>query len=518
MEKNFNRCKRLHPLLATAIQILHFQKFTEEYGPVSQEFKELLTSFSEYPSQDSLTGLLENEVCASLLERYSTYCEKTRQGDHGKTAMFWMIYVDLVHYYLLLDRACRTNDVDLYIFALSKICPIFFITQRPNYARYTTRYLLNMLNMENTHEGIRANFEGGALSIRRTPKSFSHCAVDLTLEQTINKDAASRHTGISAFTQCVKARKRWTVTRSMRGAVVACLLDMAAITTKDEITQELKLYRIKRDNSDLENLIKSLEDTMNPFQNNPEDKLYCLSTGQAASNEVQSDLTNLEEKGVLLYQEFIKECQEDPTRFERPLKKRKIKNFASDTSKTKLRTKDQTIKEVRCTRDLFGRLLYLGVTQNLDLKSILSHPLTPVPFSLCHITGAMNKTEKSALMRTIEERTPINKEPLDKNTYIIDTMFFLQTLPELPPTFGGIAKVVLQHACSFSQDVHIVSDTYRDGPSIKKYERDERGNYSMSYIITGPSQRRPSNFSAALLSASFQKALLVFLKNEWTDI
>ena len=99
-----------------------------------------------------------------------------------------------------------------------------------------------MLNMEKTQEGIRANFEGGALFIRRTTKSFSRCAVDLTLEQTINKDAASRHTGISAFTQCVKARKRWTVTCSMRGAVVACLLDMAAITTKDEITHELKLY------------------------------------------------------------------------------------------------------------------------------------------------------------------------------------------------------------------------------------------------------------------------------------
>ena len=100
-------------------------------------------------------------------------------------------------------------------------------------------------------------------------------------------------------------------------------------------------------------------------------------------------------------------------------------------------TKDQTIKVVRCTRDLFGRLLYLGVTQNLNLTSILSHPLTPVPLSLYHITGAMNKTEKSALMRILEERTPINKEPLDNYIYIIDTMFFLRTLPELPPTFGG---------------------------------------------------------------------------------
>ena len=125
---------------------------------------ELLTSFSEYPSQDSLTGCQRTEVCASLLERYST----TRQGDHVKAVMFWMIYVDLVRYYLLLDGACRTNDVDLYIFALSKICPIIFITHRPNYARYITRYLLNMINVENTR--------GNSCKLRRWSTLYSSYA------------------------------------------------------------------------------------------------------------------------------------------------------------------------------------------------------------------------------------------------------------------------------------------------------------------------------------------------------
>ena len=58
---------------------------------------------------------------------------------------------------------------------------------------------------------------------------------------------------------------------------------------------------------------------------------------------------------------------------------------------------------------------------------------------------------------------------------------------------------------------------FREEPSIKNYERNERKNYNMSYIITGPSQRRPSNFNEALLLTSFKKALLVFLKNEWTS-
>ena len=94
----------------------------------------------------------------------------------------------------------------------------------------------NLLNMEQTHPGIGKVFDGGASSIRRTPKSFSRCAVDHTLEQTINRDAASRQGGITAFTQNVSARKQWAVSRSFRGAVVSCLLEMAGLTTPEEIS------------------------------------------------------------------------------------------------------------------------------------------------------------------------------------------------------------------------------------------------------------------------------------------
>ena len=118
----------------------------------------------------------------------------------------------------------------IYVYMLS----VFFATHRPNYVRWMTRYLLNLINMEHSHQGIRPMFEGGALSIGRTSKSFSRSAVDLTLEQTVNMDAASRQTGIAAFTQCVKTRKRWTITRTVRGAVVGCLLEMAGLSTREE--------------------------------------------------------------------------------------------------------------------------------------------------------------------------------------------------------------------------------------------------------------------------------------------
>ena len=51
--------------------------------------------------------------------------------------------------------------------------------------------------------------ENGGSAVKRTTKIFfARAPVDLTLEQTVNADAASRLTGIAAFSQSVGARKR----------------------------------------------------------------------------------------------------------------------------------------------------------------------------------------------------------------------------------------------------------------------------------------------------------------------
>jgi len=50
--------------------------------------------------------------------------------------------------------------------------------------------------------------ENGDLAVKMTTKFFARAPVDLTLEQTVNADAASRLTGIAAFSQLVGARKK----------------------------------------------------------------------------------------------------------------------------------------------------------------------------------------------------------------------------------------------------------------------------------------------------------------------
>ena len=194
-----SRCKRLHPMLATAFQVLHFHHFLEEHGPVPEILSEVISLLQQKPSAPEMATLEANDEYLQFMRRYTEYTAVTLGGGHGNTARYWMEYVKLVHVFLMFSRACRMNNLHLFTYILGEMRCLFFVCNRPNYARWMVRYYLNLVNIDNTHPGVRHILENGALSIRRTDKAFSRTPVDMTLEQTVNADAASRLTGIFAF-------------------------------------------------------------------------------------------------------------------------------------------------------------------------------------------------------------------------------------------------------------------------------------------------------------------------------
>ena len=88
------------------------------------------------------------------------------------------------------------------------------------------------------------------------------------------------------------------------------------------------------------------------------------------------------EKGRELHNNFISECQEDPSRFERPIKKQKLLTFKDEGAKGRKKSVDRKIAELKCTRDLIGRFVVLAMKKDLDLEHDMSYPLTTVPLSL----------------------------------------------------------------------------------------------------------------------------------------
>ena len=251
-----------------------------------------MTQLSDNPSPELMQRIERSDEYEDIMVRYSEYIDATRDGQHGTTARFWMVYIDLVNLYHRFSRASRTNDLELFIHALGEMCPVFFATSRPNYSRWMVRYQLNLLNVEHTHPGVKGMLEGGAMSIRRTTKDFSRSAVDLTLEQTINADAASRLTGVARFGHSDSARKKWMITRSARSEIVGLLLEKAGLKSKEDVSKELRPHRVQKDNADIKKVTDGIKKTMNPFVTSAEEpdvNLYCLTTGKQTSEGVRDD-------------------------------------------------------------------------------------------------------------------------------------------------------------------------------------------------------------------------------------
>jgi hypothetical protein len=226
-----------------------------------------------------------------------------------------------------------------------------------------------------------------------------------------------------------------------------------------------------------------------------------LTPGKSIPDDIKQDLLSCKKKGEAWCDEFMTGCFDDPTRFEKPIKRRKIKNFSSAAKKSIIR-RDRKLIEVQNTRDLFGRLLYLSTKENVDLEIVFAYPLTAVPFSLGYDQGDMvsiNKTNKATMMTKLEEMVRTTDPTGDVQVTIVDAGFLLHALLDVPATFGEIASLILCKLCAMSSRVDLVCDTYRS-PSIKDIERGARGNNETSYTITGPLPRSPKHWMNALQS------------------
>ncbi len=210
---------------------------------------------------------------------------------------------------------------------------------------------------------------------------------------------------------------------------------MAGLKESGDSSKELTNHRITHDNDNLQAVMQGIEDTMNPLDTiHNDDDLYNLASGNAASETVKYDLLHAMEIGKDKCSEFIQSCLQDGARFSKPIHRSKLKNFSSDAMKVKTSAKDNKIKELQGTRDLFGRLLYLAVTNNINLEIVFGYPLTPVPLSLAHIDGSINKTDKSKLMHTLENEIS-SSSPESQSACAVDAMFFIRTITDLPATY-----------------------------------------------------------------------------------
>ena len=98
--------------------------------------------------------------------------------------LLWML--------LRFQRGTKENNFSLHLSSLEDMSSLFFTYDHPNYAYYTVVYILTMLNLDKTHPGAEKLLKGNGISVNRSSIPSSRNAVDITVEQTINKHAKSQ--------------------------------------------------------------------------------------------------------------------------------------------------------------------------------------------------------------------------------------------------------------------------------------------------------------------------------------
>ena len=516
--KFYNRCTRVHDLLANVLEMKLYQQFLLTIP--EEELETFKQEMAKIPSDPALVdAYLNTPVIVNHLQQYQEYFNKVVDGHQGPMAQFWGTYIYLINrLHRELQRCVKTNDVSVYINIFPKIVEIFFALNRPNYSRWG---MLFLHKLKTAHPRLKEILENGAFSIRRTKTDYSRSAIDLSLEQTVNKDAGSNMKGIVAFRNSDEALRRWALTMTQRALAVSEVKSFVGLEQEENTASQCRPSRVKKDNEHMKALSMTLEELCNPFGGEESKTLVNIATGQATSKGSEEYLITTLKRGEEARQKFEDECIEDPKRFQKLIKKRKIQNFATGNLSKKQSPNTKRLQtNAESLRDIFIRIIMIVAEKGaLDLHHVLSYPITIYPLSLAHCDGSYVKTNKAVLLKTLESlQTQTVLHPLRSYIQIYDGGLLLHSVLSKIHTgtsYGSVARKILSAVCTgTAKEIHICLDKYIEN-SLKDSERKRRGAVDSLYVIAGPEQTIRQNAQQLLQNGIFKNELGKFLLREW---
>lgn len=144
--------------------------------------------------------------CSDIIREYEQFRVKVSCGEFGKTAQFWLMYMELMRWQQQAKTAVQTNDFEMRLDAWNKMLPYYFTFNKTNYARYGSYYTQTLKQIDNRYEGLKDLLNDAGISVQAQETHPLRVSVDQRGEQTINRDAKTAgkynlfyHTCLSIF-------------------------------------------------------------------------------------------------------------------------------------------------------------------------------------------------------------------------------------------------------------------------------------------------------------------------------
>lgn len=102
--KHYNRAMRVHQLMLDAAERLLLQSFIASQPDTNSEMVkfDMLEKMASNPTHEAMLETIACDEFIACSAAYNKYKNEIRNGDHGKTAKFWLMYIDCVWDLLLI--------------------------------------------------------------------------------------------------------------------------------------------------------------------------------------------------------------------------------------------------------------------------------------------------------------------------------------------------------------------------------------------------------------------------------
>ena len=189
--KNYSRAINCHKVMAESLERLLLDRYleTRSLKGLSGDLLQAIDHIIHERSSENLDAAMQNKALANFLKEYSLLRQQVRSGSLGKTAQFWLTYMNHVLLVLSLLYAVTINDYYLYGARLSKMVDLFFSFDGQNYARHLCHFSLFLFNIVKAHPEL---LKLGAISVARSFIPANRWAVDKTIEEAFMRHAKSQ--------------------------------------------------------------------------------------------------------------------------------------------------------------------------------------------------------------------------------------------------------------------------------------------------------------------------------------
>ncbi|KAL5014823.1 hypothetical protein ScPMuIL_000962 [Solemya velum] len=524
--KHYERAMNCHKVMFECLEQLLLDKFMLKQGyeqlkdALPRDTLQKLTDIKEAPSSESVHFAINDEDLCAFLDDFIKFRGDVANGHLGKTAQFWISYLDHVRLVFSLLEAVKDNNFYLYAQALHLMACLFFSFGGQNYARYLSYYSVFLANVDISHPGSSDLIKLGTFSVARSFTPGNRCDVDKTMEETFMRHAKSKGgagSGITGLLTNISAYQRWVRSTHARSQYVNATFQMIGMVSDntDDTHKDTRPTEIMKSVKRVKTTKDAVLSFMNPFDLDTQ-ALVVLSSGATAPDSVSNDVLRAEAAGKDAQEQFVTDRLKDGKDFFQPIKKLNLKTLDEMSRKVKLTTSKSKIVQYKQQGNIAFQLFVKCQAHpdlKINLQELLTYPLTPVPYSLATADGFLAKTDKAKAFHHIaKDVEDFNQPPTERTLTIHDGNAMFYCMKEVPGNFKLICKKIFDMLAP--GDVVFSTDSY-DPESIKAMERRRRGT-SEKLLIRGEKTKRPPDWKAFLTNDENKQQFINLLLKEWS--